>query len=62
MCAADLSVVRSVSNMFSVGEVSLNISMLCLYQKFSILADALQQSVARNQKAEWMYLLRCHST
>lgn len=44
ICAAHLSVVRSVSNMFSVGELSLNVYVICLYQRFSILTDAFQQS------------------
>lgn len=43
ICAANCSVVRRVSNMFSVGEVSLNIYMICVYQRLLILTHALNR-------------------
>lgn len=52
ICIANLSMVRSVSNMFSVGEVSLNIYMICLYQRVQILTDAFQHELMSSKKAE----------
>lgn len=61
-CVANLIMIRSVFNMFSVGELSLNIYMICLYQKLDF-DRCISTRVNHEQESRKLdvYLLYCCS-